>query len=291
MTLHFKTATIIGVGLLGGSLGKALKEKGLADRINGVGHRQSTLDRALELGAIDQAFLDPVEPAGDSDLIVICTPAATVSHFLDILRPVCPARCILTDVASTKAAICAHAAATWPAPIRFIGSHPMAGSEKFGPEQARSDLFQGCVTVVQAGASLDAAARATVVALWRALGAEVVDVPPDLHDRLIAQTSHLPHVVAAAVAQVAASAASGASLETLRKLVGKGFQDTTRIADSRPEIWRDICLTNRENILAALDALSGRLDEARRALQEADADALERFFRKGNAGRREVLGE
>lgn len=288
MTLHFKTATIIGVGLLGGSLGLALKKKGLAARVNGVGHRQATLDKAVELGAIDQAFLDPVEPARDSDLIVICTPAATVPRFLDILRPVCPPRCIITDVASTKSVICAHAAATWPAPRRFIGCHPMAGSEKFGPEHARPDLYQGCVTVVEAGPSLDSAARAMVVDLWRALGAEVVDLPPDLHDRLVAQTSHLPHVVAAAVAQVAAS---GASLETVRKLVGKGFQDLTRIADSRPEIWRDICLTNRENILAALDALSGRLDEARRALEHADGDALERFFRQGNTGRREVLGE
>jgi len=288
MTLHFQTATIIGVGLLGGSLGKALKAKGLAEKINGVGHRQSTLDKALELGAIDRAFLDPVEPARDSDLIVICTPAATVPHFLDILRPICPPRCILTDVASTKSAICAHAAATWPSPIRFIGSHPMAGSEKFGPEHARPDLYQGSVTVVQAGPSLDPAARATVVALWRALGAEVIDLPPDLHDRLVAQTSHLPHLVAAAVAQVAASAAH---LETLHKLVGRGFQDVTRIADSRPEIWRDICLTNRENILDALDALAGRLDEARNALEQADGDALERFFRQGNTGRREVLGE
>ena len=288
MTLHFQTATIIGVGLLGGSLGKALKEKNLAAKVYGVGHRQASLDSALELGAIDRAFLDPVEPARDSDLIVICTPAATIPHFLDIHRPICPPRCILTDVASTKSAICAHAAATWPSPIRFIGSHPMAGSEKFGPEHARSDLYQGCVAVVQAGPSLDPAARAAVVGLWRTLGAEVVDLPPDLHDRLVAQTSHMPHVVAAAVAQVAASAGH---LETLRKLVGRGFQDVTRIADSRPEIWRDICMTNRENILAALDDLSSRLDEARNALQQADGDALERFFRQGNRGRREVLGE
>ncbi|HUW62760.1 MAG TPA: prephenate dehydrogenase/arogenate dehydrogenase family protein [Candidatus Bathyarchaeia archaeon] len=288
MTLHFQTVTIIGVGLLGGSLGKALKAKGLATKINGVGHRQSTLDKALESGAIDQAFLDPVKPARRSDLVVLCTPAATVPGFLDILRPVCPPRCILTDVASTKSAICAHVAATWPSPIRFIGSHPMAGSEKFGPEHARPDLYQGCVTVVQAGPSLDPAARATVVELWRALGAEVVDLPPDLHDRLVAQTSHLPHLVAAAVAQVAAS---GAPLETLHKLVGRGFQDVTRIADSRPEIWRDICLTNRKNILATLDDLAARLDEARNALEHADGDALDRFFRQGKTGRREVLGE
>ena len=288
MTPLFRTATIIGVGLLGGSLGKALKAKGLAETINGVGHRQATLDTAKRLGSVDRCFLDPVEAARDSDLVVICTPAATVPHFLDVLRPVCPPDCILTDVASTKSAISAHAAATWPKPVRFIGSHPMAGSEKFGPEHARADLYQGCVTVVETGPSLDTTARAAVVELWRALGSEVVDMAPALHDRLVAQTSHLPHIVAAAVAQVAAS---GGSLEAVRKLVGKGFQDLTRIADSRPEIWRDICLTNRENILAALDALSGRLDEARNSLENGDADALEQFFRQGNKGRREVLGK
>ncbi|MCX5770218.1 MAG: prephenate dehydrogenase [Candidatus Hydrogenedentes bacterium] len=288
MTLHFRIATIVGPGLLGGSLGMALKANGLAGKVYGVGHRQATLDKALELGAIDRGFLDPVEPARDSELIVICTPAGTVAQFLDVLRPVCAPTCILTDVASTKAAICAHAAATWPPPIRFIGSHPMAGSEKFGPEHARPDLYQGCVTVVQAGASLDPAARGAVVGLWRALGSEVIDLPPDLHDRLVAQTSHLPHVVAAAVAQLAASAGH---FETVRKLVGKGFQDVTRIADSRPEIWRDICLTNRENILTALEGLSGRLEEARAALEQGDGDALERYFRQGNTGRREVLGE
>jgi prephenate dehydrogenase len=286
VTLHFQRATVIGVGLLGGSLGLALKAKGLAARVHGVG--QASLDKAMELGAIDQAFLDPAAAARDADLIVICTPAAAVPHFLDVLRPVCPPQCILTDVASTKAAISAHAAATWPKPVRFVGSHPMAGSEKFGPEHARADLYQGCVTVVEAGPALDPAARSRVVELWRALGSEVVDMPPTLHDRLVAQTSHLPHLVAAAVAR---AVAAGESPELLRKLVGKGFLDLTRIADSRPEIWRDICLTNRENILAALDGLSAGIEEARRALEHADADALERFFRQANAGRREVLGE
>ncbi len=288
MSLHFRTITIIGVGLLGGSLGKAMKARGLADKVNGVGHRQDTLDRAKALGAIDESYLDAAQASRDSDLVVICTPAAAVPHFLDVLRTTCRSDCILTDVASTKLAISAHAAATWPKPIRFVGSHPMAGSEKFGPEHARADLYQGCVTVVESGPALDPAARAVVTGLWRALGSEVVDMPPDLHDRLVAQTSHLPHVVAAAVAN---AAASEESIEPLRKLVGRGFRDLTRIADSRPEIWRDICMTNRKNILTALDRLSDQLDEARNALERADADALEQFFRQANKGRREVLGE
>jgi len=288
MRLPVETATIIGVGLLGGSLGLALKEKKLAGRVLGVGHRQQTLDKALQIGAIDEAFLDPGEPSARAGLIVICTPAAAVPGFLDVLRPVCASNCIVTDVSSTKAAISAHAAATWPAPVRFVGSHPMAGSESWGPEHARADLYDGCVTVVEDGPHLEPAARAAVAELWRRLGTEVVSLPAILHDRLVAQTSHMPHVVAAAVAQ---SAASGADFEILRKLVGAGFKDATRIAASRPEIWRDICLTNRENLIAVLKEVSGRLDEARQALEQSDAQALENWFRRGSEARREVLGE
>lgn len=288
MTVYFETVTIVGVGLLGGSLGKALKARGLAGTINGVGHRQSSVDKALEVGAIDKGYLEAAGPAADSDLVVICSPAATVTRFLDVLRPVCASKCVVTDVASTKAAICSHAAATWPAPVRFVGSHPMAGSEKYGPEFARADLYEGCVTVVQTGPNVDVPSRGKVVELWRALGSQVVDLPPDLHDRLVAHTSHLPHLVAAALTQVAAS---GGDVQSLRKLVGKGFQDVTRIADSRPEIWRDICLTNRDNILNALDDLANRLEVARDALQRGDGDALDQFFRLGNKSRREVLGE
>lgn len=288
MKTHFNKVAVIGVGLLGGSLGLALKQRRLADQVCGAGHRQATLGKALESGAIDAAFLDAAEAARGADLVVICTPAATVPGYLDVLRPVCPDG-VITDVASTKAVISAHARATWPAPVRFVGSHPMAGSEKFGPEYARADLYEGCVVVVEDSQHVDPDARASVVALWRGLGADVLLLAPDLHDRLVARTSHMPHVVAAAIARAALHAAD--SGECLRKLVGKGFRDVTRIAASRPEIWRDICLTNRAYVLESVTAVMEELEQARRALEQGDGDALDRFFREGGNARREVLGE
>lgn len=288
MTVHYDKVAIIGVGLLGGSLGLALKSRGLAARVCGAGHRQASLDEAIHAGAIDAAFLDATEAARGADLVVVCTPAATVPHYLDMLRPIC-ADGLVTDVASTKAAISEHAKATWPAPVRFVGSHPMAGSEKYGPQHARADLYEGCVVVVEDSPHVDPDARASIAALWRSLGAEVIGLAPDVHDRLVAQTSHAPHLIAAAVARAAGHGLT--SNANLRKLVGKGFQDVTRIAASRPEIWRDICLTNRENVLQALNAVAQELDKARRALEQGDGEALEKFFREGAGARRKVLGE
>ena len=285
MSQPYERACIVGVGLLGASLGLALKQRGLARQVTGVGHRQASLDVALERGAIDTAFLDAAEGARDADLVVLATPASLVIPMMDAVGPVCP-DAVVTDVASTKAAICAHADATWPAPRRFIGSHPMAGSEKFGAEHGTPDLYAGSVCLVETGDGLDPAARAAVAALWTAVGAEAVDVAPEAHDAMLACTSHLPHIVAAAVARVADRRGD------VRKLVGNGYRDTTRIAEGRPEIWRDICLTNREAILAGLDELRALLEsEFTAALRAGDGAGLERFFEEGRDARQRAVGK
>jgi prephenate dehydrogenase len=285
MNRNFEVATIIGVGLLGGSLGLALKARAMAATVRGVGHRPSSLDKAQAVGAVDAVFLDAREAARGADLIVICTPAAVVPRMLDEVRTVCGPRTVVTDVASTKARICAHARQTWPTPRRFVGSHPMAGSEKYGPEHADPDLYEGCIVAVEQDDLLDAAARQTVMDLWRGVGADVVEMAPETHDALVARTSHIPHILAACLAVVAAR--QGA----VRPLVGQGFRDVTRIAASRPEIWRDICLTNRDAILEGLAELGAEVEEVRRAVLEGHGDRLEAFFRAGQAARREVLGE
>lgn len=277
---------VIGVGLLGGSLGLALKKKGLAGRVRGVGHRQSTLDTALALGAVDEVFLDARAAASDADLIVICTPAGIVSDKLDEILPYARADAVVTDVASTKAAICRHARTTWPAPLRFAGSHPMAGSEKFGPEHAFADLYAGCVTVVEKRTRVHAPdAHETVCALWRSLGARVIELEPERHDAIVARTSHTPHIVAACLA-LAADADTEAC-----PLAGGGFRDTTRIAAGRAEVWRDVCLTNRDAILDALDGLEGRIQEVIRLIRDGDEKGLEDFFRSAQEARKKVLGE
>lgn len=283
MTPYFERVTIIGVGLLGASLGLAVKARTMAKHVVGVGHRQSSLDKALEIGAIDEASMDAGEAVRGAALVVVATPAALVVEKLEEIRPACGPETVVTDVASTKASVCAYAQATWPAPRRFIGSHPMAGSEKFGPEHGRADLFSGSVCLVEKAGGPDSEARGRVVALWRALGAEVVDVDPALHDILLARTSHVPHVLAAAAAALAVGRGD------VRKLVGNGFRDSTRIAAGRPEVWRDICLTNREAILEGLGELGVSLDAFRAALEAEDGLAVQAFFEAGRAARRKAV--
>lgn len=283
--LHFNNVTIIGAGLLGGSLGLALKQAGIADAVIGVGRRQASLDAARAIGAIDTGALELTPEALAADLIVLAVPAAQAVDFLDALRGRIGPQTVVTDVVSTKGALCAHAKATWPAPSRFIGSHPMAGSEKWGPEHADAGLYRGAVTFVEEGAHLDETARATVCRLWEALGSRVVGIGPDRHDALVAATSHLPHIVASAVAQGLPGG------DAVRAAVGQGFRDTTRVAEGRPELWRDICLTNRKAVESELARLQDRLREFSEALASEDAAALDAFFERGCEARKRICDE
>ncbi len=194
MNPNFGTVTIVGVGLLGGSLGLALKERGLSRLVRGVGHRQVSLDAALARKAIDEAFLDLPPALKDADLVVICTPAGLVPETLDRIRRATSSSAAITDVASTKAAICAHADQCWPGRRRFVGSHPMAGSEKFGPEHATADLYEGCVTILEPLAGQDPDAHETVRRLWSAVGASIVELDPGTARHTCgANQPHPPH--------------------------------------------------------------------------------------------------
>ncbi len=285
MSTEFNTVTIVGVGLLGASLGLALKERALARHVIGVGRRHETLETARARGAIDAMAASVADAVPDSDLIVICTPAAGVIKCLDEARTYCGARAAVTDVASTKAEICAHARERWAKPYRFVGSHPMAGAEKFGPEHAAADLYDGSVVFVEAPDGHADDAHAAVVHLWNCVGAHVLPVDPAEHDRYVARTSHAPHVLAAALAKLAGSD------PRLGPFVGRGFRDTTRIAEGRPELWRDICLTNREAIAESLTEVRGMLDDVIAALETKDAAALDRYFTEGRDARRGLLDE
>lgn len=283
MSANFDTVTIIGVGLLGGSLGLALKERGMARRVLGVGHRESTLEKAQARGAIDEAFTLAMDAAPQSDLIVISTPAGLVPKYLDAVRPLTGKDAVVTDVASTKATICAHARKAWAEPYRFVGSHPMAGSEKFGPEHASSDLYADSVCFVEQRNGHADDAHAAVVGLWEGVGATVVEVAPETHDAMVARTSHVPHILATVLARLA-----GANPE-LRPFIGPGFCDTTRIAEGRPEVWRDICLTNADAISRMIEETRDQLAQVLLALSTKDAATLQQFFEEGREARRRLL--
>lgn len=284
MNPNFGTVTIVGVGLLGGSLGLALKERGLCRTVRGVGHRQVSLEAALARNAIDQASLDLSEAVSDADVIVICTPAGLVPDTLDQIRRASLSSAVVTDVASTKGAICAHADRVWPERRRFIGSHPMAGSEKFGPEHADARLYEGCVTIVEPLDGQDPEAYDIVRTLWRSVGASIVELPPEQHDMLVARTSHIPHIMAALTAAQALCARGVPSV------IGNGFRDTTRVAAGRPEVWRDICLTNREAIVSGLGELEVQLAAIRSAIARGSAKEVESFFESGRDAREQVTG-
>ncbi len=278
------TVAVIGVGLLGGSLGAALKKRGLAGKILGVGHRQESLDIALEHKIIDEGFLDIEMACRDADMIILATPAAVVPAQLDQVRQVMKPDAVVTDVTSTKGVICNHVRSTWPQPFRFVGSHPMAGSEKYGPVHADPELYRGQVVLMEPCRGHAQDAWEKIRALWQALDSTIIEIEPDMHDKLLAYTSHLPHISAACLVLAADSCGMDIS-----PALGGGFRDTTRIADGRATIWRDICLTNREAILASLTEMITRLETARNFVKNEDAAGLERFFQEAQDTRRRVL--
>jgi cyclohexadieny/prephenate dehydrogenase len=265
--MSIETLTIIGVGLIGGSIGLAAKRRGVCRRVLGVGRQQETLERAQALGAIDRGFLDAAEALAESNLAVFCTPVDRITGQVLAGAVRCRAGTLLTDAGSTKAAIVRSIDGRLPPRIHFVGSHPLAGSEKRGPEHANADLFQGRVTVVTPTAQTNPEAVEQTCAFWQALGSRVRQMTPEEHDQALALTSHLPHLLASALA--------GVLPEELHELTATGFRDTTRVAAGDPSIWTGIFAQNRRGVLEALGVFMSRLDEFRTAVERGDEQALD----------------
>ena len=266
MTL-WNQVTIIGTGLIGGSLGLALKQRDLAGRIVGVGHRQSTLDEALFRSAADEVTLDPCEGVRGSDLVVLAT---AIGLFEVILRKIAGALepgAVVIDVGSTKARVLSTLEPLMPEGCTFVGCHPIAGSEKRGIAHARPDLFDGATCVVTPTGRTPADVLVRVVTTWQELGMVVRQVSPEVHDHLLAQTSHLPHVVASVLVRAVS--------EEAEPLMGPGWADTTRVAGGDAALWRDIMLSNAEEIAAAIERFHDILAGVRDAVRNSDADAIE----------------
>ena len=268
MKIH--TLTIVGVGLIGGSIGLAAKRRGLAQRVLGVGRNQDSLERAKSLGALDAWFLDLSPAMREAEVVVFCTPVDQIANQVLAAAPVCAGGALLTDAGSTKGQIIKAIEGRLPAGVVFVGSHPLAGSEKRGPEHADADLFEDRLTVITATARTDPAAVERTKKFWQALGSRVRLMSPEDHDRALALTSHLPHLLACALAGILPPA--------LAELTAGGFRDSTRIAAGDPELWKAIFEHNRDAILVALDSLTNRLDEYRQALENADWSQLDSFL-------------
>ena len=274
-TPKLRTLAIVGVGLIGGSIGLAAKQRGLAGRVLGVGRQQASLDEALTVRAIDEAFLEITPAVRQADLTIFCTPVDRIAGQVLAAAPHCQAGAILTDAGSTKSAIVRAIDGQLPAGVHFVGSHPLAGSEKRGPHFADARLFEGRVTIVTRTDQTDPTAWQRTADFWQALGSRVKLMDPETHDRALALTSHLPHLVASALA--------GILPPELADLAASGFRDTTRVAAGDPVLWTGIFEQNRTALLASLTLLEDRLRRFRDAIDGADRAAVDRLLKDGKA--------
>jgi prephenate dehydrogenase len=275
--VRWRKAAILGVGLLGGSLGMALRRRGLAGEVAGFVRRVETACEAVSVGAVDHAGTSLEKAVRGADLVVLCTPVAQMASLALDVVPFLDAGARVTDVGSVKASVVAAAErVVREAGACFVGSHPMAGSEKTGVLSAREDLFCGAVTVVTPTPETAEEAVRTVVGLWESVGSRVMTMSAERHDELVARSSHLPHVLASALAAYVLDPRHPSGQA---QLCASGFRDTTRVASGSAEMWRDIALANRDSILAALDGFGAVLSGLRAAIEAGDALAIEDFLR------------
>ena len=257
---------IVGVGLPGGSIALAARAHGVAREIVGIGRDRARLEPPLRTGAVDRVTTDLADGVRDADVVVLAATVEANERLLSVAwRAVAPAA-VITDVGSTKRGIVAAADRLASAsPRAFVGSHPMAGSEKSGYAVARADLFQGATVIVTPTDASEPRAVKGVTALWEALGARVSTLDAETHDRVVAAISHLPHVAAWALVD-----AVGRFEPSALPFAARGFKDTTRIAAADPAMWTEILLGNRQAIVASLAAFRGALDQLERLVVAGD---------------------
>lgn len=264
---------IIGVGLIGGSFGMALKKRNLAGRVIGIGRNLERLQRAAELGAVDSWSTELESAVRDADLIYVSTPVGLELDFIRRVATSAKQGCIITDAGSTKGEICHGADELVGNSIHFVGGHPMAGSEATGVEAADPDLFENAAYVLTPTERTDTDALAIVREIAEAIGSRVIVLNPEAHDRCAAVVSHLPHLMAAALVRLAHD--RSAQYPEMLELIAGSFRDMTRVASSSPVLWRDICLTNIEAIMESVAGFEEALSEGLKAMESGDSAALE----------------
>jgi prephenate dehydrogenase len=272
----FDAIAILGPGLLGASLLQAAKRRGLCQRGLVWSRRPETRLKCEGQPWCDAVFADAGDAAAAADLVIACTPVDSIVPLLEQIAPHLRPGTFVTDVGSTKSLICRHARAALPATVAFVGSHPMAGSEKTGLEHADPELFQGRAGFVTPLVDTPAADVERIARFWKALGLEVATTTPEAHDEIVAHLSHLPHLLASALC---------AYLSTRNPdwlhFAGPGLRDSTRVAAGDPALWKAIALQNREEILRALDGLQLELDHLRAALHNQQPFALQHLLERG----------
>jgi len=277
--------TILGVGLIGASFALAIKKHELCREVVGYGRREENLIRAKEKGIIDSFELDPSKACKDSDLILFATP---VGSFIELSKTILVSLkkgAVVTDVGSVKGRLVSDMEALMPEGVFFVGAHPIAGSDRSGIDSAAGDLFKGAQCIITPTEYTDKNTLENVKALWNVFGSLIKIINPDEHDRIYAAVSHLPHLIAYEIVNTVADMDS-----SYLAFSGKGFKDTTRIASSSPELWRDICLLNKDNLLDSIEIFKNNLDRVSQYLRAYDSKSLETDFKRART-LREGIGQ
>ena len=283
--IFFDKVTIIGVGLIGASFSLAMKKNGLCGKVCGFGRNRENLIRAKEKGMIDSFESDVVSACKGADFIMLSSP---VGSFQDIVRKASRSfkkGAVVTDAGSVKGKLVYELEKLMPEGVHYIGGHPIAGSDRSGIDASNEELFRDAKCIITPTENSDAGPLQSVTGLWEALGSEVITMTPEKHDKVYAAVSHLPHLIAYNIMNTVAE------IDTSHlKFCGQGFKDTTRIASSSPELWRDICIMNRENLIEMISVFQKNLETLGQYLRASDPVSIEKEFRKART-LREGIGQ
>lgn len=286
--LHFDKIALIGIGLIGSSLARVVRRDGLASHIAVCARSHATLDAARALGIADSTTTDPRQVVDGADLIVLCTPLGAYAAIAEAMAPALRPGAIVSDVGSVKQCVIRDVAPHLPEGVALVPGHPVAGTEHSGPEAGFAELFEGRFCILTPPTGTDPAAVERIGALWRQAGMQVELMPAQHHDRVLAITSHLPHLIAYTIVGTATDLEEHLKLEVVKFSAG-GFRDFTRIAASDPVMWRDIFLNNRDAVLEMLGRFSEDLTALQRAIRWGEAEPLEERFTRTREIRRGIL--
>ncbi|MBI4652528.1 prephenate dehydrogenase [Candidatus Desantisbacteria bacterium] len=276
MEIYFNKITIIGLGLIGGSIALSLKEKNKNIQITGIGRNEANLKKAKDKNIIDQYYLNPGDGVGDSDLIILATPVKTICSMISDIAPFVKKGAVITDVGSSKSSIINYVDKIKDKNFIFVGSHPMAGSEKKGVDNAAPNLFLNSICFVTKNKQTDPYFLNKIKELWIILGAAIIEISPEDHDNIVALTSHLPHILAVALVNMVYD--QNKNNQQIKLGISSGFKDTTRIASGDPDMWKDICISNKTFILKKINDLRLELFKMETLIQMEDEEGLYKKF-------------
>lgn len=284
----FGRVALIGLGLIGSSLARVIRRDGLAREIVACDASAAVRDKALELNLADRAVADPAAAVRDADLVMLCTPVLSYEALGALIGPKLRKGAILSDVGSVKQAVVDALSPHVKRGVHFVPGHPIAGTENSGPEAGFAELFQGRWCILTPPSGTDAKAVERVARLWRSAGMEIATMPPGHHDRVLAITSHVPHLIAYTIVNTV-SDLEGTMRADVIKFAASGFRDFTRVAGSDPTMWRDVFLSNKDAVLEMMGRLYEDIALLQKAIRHDDGDTLHKVFARSRHIRRGIV--